>query len=146
MTNRLAAFISNFKNHNKMGSIYFDAPITNICLAILNILRTHGLIQGFSFFPTKKKRERLFPRVRVYLKYSYDHHPCIGDLRIFKNTTSNYTSINRYKQSHFLSQRKLYVLSTPQGISLTSLDFRLQKAKGSNNPKLGGKVLVELCI
>jgi len=144
MVARFSTMISSLRAHNKIGSSFCETPANRLGINVLRLLREQGLIQGFSLVSPRKKTARLFPRVRIYFKYSDVSNPALTDIKLFKNTSSNFTNIQRHRRFHTISQRKLYILSTTSGLRLTSLADYLQTKRATFTPTFSGKVLVEI--
>jgi len=137
--------ISILRAHNKIGSTFCEVPTNNLGIEVLRLLRMHGLIQGFNIVSPKKKTARLFPRVRIYLKYSDTSNPAIADIKLFKNTSSNFTNLRRHRRFHIISQHKLIILSTAQPGGLLLLSFA-EMLRQKDQVTTNGKVLVEISL
>jgi ribosomal protein S8 len=104
----------------------------------LRLLREHGLIQGFSLVTSHKRK--LYPRATVYLKFAHRYSPIISDIRLFKNTARNFTTVRYLKKRGIYNPRKFYLITNVRGLELVSLSTLLQ------NNTVYGRVLAEFSV
>jgi len=143
MTARFPNMIGIMRTCIKTGATFCEVPSNKLCIKVLRLLRNRGFIYGFNIVSPNKKYARLYPRVKIHFKYSEVSAPVIRDLIIYKNTTSNFTRLRIKTQDQILSQHKVFLLSTPKGLLLSSFsDLMSQQA----HFPLGGKLLLELYI
>jgi ribosomal protein S8 len=126
MTARFPSMIGIMRSSLKTGVHSCTTPANKLCVKILTLLREHGFIYGFSYVSHKSGHT---PRIIINFKYTDNNTPVLRNLRSFKNTQSNFINIQTANY-RILSQNKLYILTTPRGLIMTSLaDYH------ANNPK-----------
>jgi ribosomal protein S8 len=138
--------ISTVNASVKTGLQYCEVPANKLSINTLRLLRNQGFIWGFSFVSPRKREARLYPRVKIFLKYVDINTPILKAIRVFKNTRSNFGIIRKNKLYQILVQNKLYVLSTPAGLSVTSIDSFYNEKVKSQKISFSGKILAELFI
>jgi len=130
----------------KTGNLFCEVPANTLCINTLRLLRSQGYIWGFSFVSPRKREGRLYPRVRIFFKYIDHNTPVLKAIHIFKKTRSNFHIIRKNKLYQILAQNKLYLLTTPRGLSITSLDNLYNDQLKSATNRISGKILAELFI
>lgn len=146
MSARFPSMIGIMRTCVKTATQFCEVPANRLCITTLRILREQGYINGFTFVSPRKKEGRLYPRVRIHFKWSNAITPALKDLKVFKNTFSNFHSILSYKPLQILGTNKLYLLSTTKGLLLTSLGNVYNAKQNSRLPSLKGKLLLEILI
>jgi ribosomal protein S8 len=151
MTARFPSMIGIMRNAIKTGVQSCSVPANALCFRILNLLRENGLIFGFSHHYTRRRLRHGFyhgyPRVTITFKYADSNSPVIKDLKVFKNTRSNfYLFKSANKNFQVLAHHNLYVLSNSNGLILTSLADLYSQTLSSNKKPLNGKILLELSL
>jgi ribosomal protein S8 len=137
MVARFPNMIALLYNTIKTGHTSCEVPINKLCLQTLRLLRDHSLIYGFQYVSPGDKNRRLYPRVRIMLKYSDINGPVITKMKPLKNTKSNFHIIP-LKFINQENKHKKLIITTPQGLSLISFkEFYTLKAKK-------GKQLIEI--
>jgi len=144
MTARFPSMIGIMRNSIKTGSTFCTVPVNSLCIRVLTILRDNGFIFGYSFISHQLKSA--YPRVRISFKYTDNNSSILRDLSIFKNTKSNFLFMHGNKQYQILSHNKLYLLTRPEGLLLTSFGSLYSKLINTNRRSSGGKLLLELLI
>jgi ribosomal protein S8 len=127
----------------KTGARSCVTPANSLCIKVLILLREHGFIYGFSHISFINKH--LYPRVLINFKYTDNNTPVLRDLKSFKNTHSNFTSIQA-GSIQILSQNKLYILTTPTGLQMTSLADLSANQLASTRKGFKGKLLLEISV
>jgi len=122
MTTRFSSIISIINASVKTGNVFCEIPANKLAINTLRLLRNQGYIWGFSFVSPKKRVSRLYPRVKVFLKYIDSNTPVLKAIHVFKKTRSNFQIIHSNKLYQILVQNKLYLLSTTNGLSITSIN------------------------
>jgi ribosomal protein S8 len=143
MVARFPSMIAIIRNTILTGAQSCVIPVNSLCVRVLRLLRNHGFIYGFSYVSSRPKKCRLYPLVRVTLKYADNNSPVLSNIGVFKNTRSNFIQIKANKQYHILSHRNLFILTTPKGLIITSLH---NLYSNYNLKSLKGKLLVELSV
>jgi ribosomal protein S8 len=131
MVARFPNMISTLYNTVKKGVTSCECPVNKICLQTLRLLREHNLIYGFQYVSPGKKTNKLYPRVRIFLKYSDIYGSCITKIRPLKNTKSNFHIIplKFIKQEN---KNKKLIITTPKGLNLISFKeyYTLKSRRG----------------
>ena len=146
MTSRFPAMISIINTTVKTGYQYCDIPVNKLCLNTLRLLRNHGYIWGFSVTSPRKRVAKLYPRVKIYFKYSHKNCPALKGMRIYKNTTSNFFLLKHIKIYQAIAKNKLFIITTKTGLTITSLDHLLPKLTAKTTKPFSGKILAEILI
>jgi len=146
MAARFPCMIGVMNNSVKCGLQYCEVPANKICINTLRLLRNQGFIWGFSFTSPGKRQARLYPRVKIYFKYINKDMPGIKAIYIYKKTRSNFTILRHNKLLRILAQNKLYLLTTPSGLTITSITNYYNSAKKSVNSHTSGIILAEILI
>lgn len=146
MTSRFSSMISIINASVKAGALSCEVPANKLSINTLRILRNQGYIWGFNFVSPKRRYNRLYPRVRILLKYIDRNTPALKAIHIFKRTRSNFQIIRNNKLYQILIQNKVYILSTTLGLSITSLDNLYNERIKSTKINVAGKILAELFI
>jgi ribosomal protein S8 len=146
MTARFPNMIGIMRTSIKTGLKSCEVPANKLCINVLRLFRDRGYIFGFNTVSPRKKNGRLYPRVKIHFKYSDSSAPVIKDLSVFKNTYSNFTPIRVKNQYQILSQHKIFLLTTPKGLLLTSFTDLSSLNKSQKNFHFGGKLLLEIYI
>jgi ribosomal protein S8 len=130
----------------KAGLQSCEVPANKITINTLRLLRNQGFIWGFNFVSPRKRESRLYPRVRIHFKYIDINTPILKAIRVFKNTRSNFTILQHNKLFKILAQNKLYLLTTPKGLIVSSIEQLYNEKVKSQKTRYGGKLLAELFI
>jgi len=144
MTARFPAMIGIIRNSIKTGEAWCTIPCNKSCIRVLKLLRDSGFIFGYSFVTERIKSA--YPRVKISFKYTDNNTPVLKDISIFKNTRSNFFILRGNKQYQILSHNKLYVLTRPEGLLLTSFGDLYSKSITRFSNRLSGRLLVELLV
>lgn len=146
MVARFPAMIGLINNGVKVGASFCECPANKLCINFLRLLRNHGYIWGFHYVSPKKRLNRLYPRVKIMLKYIDNNTPIIKAIQPYKNTSSNFHLIHTNNFYKILTNNKYYILTSTFGLSLTSLtEMYLNRIK-STNPHYAGKILAVIFI
>ena len=127
-TDPIADMLTRLRNGMAVRRRYVQMPSSKIKLAIAQILKDEGYVEGFDVV---KEKERPQPNLRIWLKYTEDREPLLTGLqRVSRPGRRVYTR----KQSIplVLSGMGVAVLSTPKGVMTGRQARRLG---------LGGEVL-----
>lgn len=111
-TDPIADMLTRLRNGMAVRRRYVQMPSSKIKLAIAQILKEEGYVEGFDVV---KEKERPQPSLRVWLKYDENREPLLTGLqRVSKPGRRVYTG----KQSIplVLSGMGVAVLSTPRGV------------------------------
>jgi ribosomal protein S8 len=144
MIARFPCTISTLRAHNKMASNFCDTPTNSLGIRTLRLFRAHGLIQGFSFVSPKKQSRRLYPRVRIFFKRTETNFPAINNIKLYKNTRSNFVHFHYKRRFNANCQRTLYLLTSPRGLRLMSLRQLLRPDRLTRQQRFAGKILLEV--
>jgi len=136
--NRFAAMVGIINTCLKTGRSSCELPVNKTCINTLRLFRQQNYIWGFMF--TKKYH------VKIFFKYAHTNLAMLRSIRVFKKTASNFQIIRTNKLFQILSQHKLYLLSTPQGLTITSIDNLYKSNVRSTNMSGSGKILAEIFI
>jgi ribosomal protein S8 len=151
MTARFPSMIATMRNSIKTGMHSCSVPVNSLCIRVLELLRNHGFIQGYSYLYTRRQLRQGFnhgyPRVTIVFKYTDHNSPVLKDIQSFKNTRSNYYYLNpKHRNKFVMSDHSIYILSNPQGLKLT-FSSTLQESQGNSSSKdLTGKIIAQLTI
>jgi len=146
MTARFASMISIINATVKAGHVSCEVSTNKLGINTLRLLRNQGYLWGFSFTSPKKRSARLYPRVCILFKYIDHNTPILKAIHVHKNTRSNFKILPYNKLSQVLTRNKLYLLTSPQGLTITSLaNLSLTKMR-SQNFSNSGRILAELLI
>jgi ribosomal protein S8 len=137
MIARFPNMIAVMQNTIKTGQISCEVPVNKLCISTLRLLREQSLIYGFQYVSPRQTRHRLYPRIKIFFKYSDVNNPCLYFLRAIKNTRSNFF-INKGNYMKYRGNKKI-MISTPQGLNL--LSFHEASTK---NSIIRGKALLLL--
>lgn len=138
MVARFPNMIAIMFNTIKTGQKTCEVPVNKLCISTLRLFREHNLIYGFQYISPGIQHHRLYPRIRIYFKYSDVNGSCITYLRPLKNTKSNFHVIS----PKFLKQEnnhKKFIITTPKGLNFLSF-FDLYNSK-NRKAKRGKKIL-----
>ena len=138
--------VSLMNAHIKRGDIRCEIPVNKVSFNLLRLLRDSGLIYGFSHGTPGIRHNRLYPRAIIFFKYAEYNTPLLKGLRVFKRTKSNFYDLRHNKLYSILLKNKLYILSTPQGLTITSLNNLYQNRMLSRNVLKNGKLLAEIFV
>ena len=111
-TDPIADMLTRLRNGMAVRRRYVQMPSSKIKLAIAQILKEEGYVEGFDVV---KEKDRPQPNLRVWLKYDENREPLLTGLRrVSKPGRRVYTG----KQSIplVLSGVGVAVLSTPRGV------------------------------
>jgi len=122
----------------KTGNKDCEVPVNNLCLQTLRLMRERNLIYGFQYVSPGKKTKKLFPRVKILLKYADTFNPGITFIRPLKNTYSNYKVIGLNFRNQDNNNKKI-MITTPKGLNLVSFNDL-----HSGIEKIRGKQLLEI--
>lgn len=134
MANTLAKFLSKINNarQSNLKDVYFNYPISNKCIKILDILYKQGYIKSFTIKNDLTDSNKT--NIHVLFKFDQNGKNVINYLN--QISTSNrriYVSINslwKVKKGN-----GCFIISTPKGI-MTDFDARILK--------LGGELLCSI--
>jgi ribosomal protein S8 len=151
MTARFPAMIATMRNSIKTGAHSCSVPVNTLCLRVLELLRSHGFIQGYSHLYTRRQLRQGFnhgyPRVTIVFKYTDHNSPILKDIQSFKRTHSNFLTLNPKHQSKlFMSDHLAYILSSPQGLKMT-FSSSLKESQGNSSVNhLKGILIAQLTL
>lgn len=128
----------------KTHKSYCEFPSNKLLANALRIFRNTGYIWGFCFMTPQKRYAKLYPRIRVFLKYINLTKSLIRNIRTFKRTRSNYKIFKSKSVKRDLLQHKLYMITTSAGLTMTTLANLYQAYNKQLIPKFGGKYLAEI--
>lgn len=129
MTDPIGDMLTRIKNALKVRKAKVEIPYSKIKIAILKILRDHGLIGDI-----KLSGDEIKKKIIVFLKYDENGEPLIEDLiRISKPGRRIYMGYREFKKVR--SGFGFRIVSTSRGI-MTDLEARRRK--------LGGEVICEV--
>lgn len=129
MTDPIADMLARIKNALKVKKSKVEIPYSKMKIAILKILRDHGLIGEI-----KLSGDNLKKKIIVYLKYDENGEPLIEDLiRVSKPGRRVYMGYREFKKVR--EGFGFRIVSTSRGI-MTDLEAKRRK--------LGGEVICEV--
>ena len=146
MTSRFPAMLGIINTTVKTGNFSCEVPANRLCIHTLRILRNKGFIQGFHFVSPGQRSRRLHPRVKIIFKYTDSKTPILRATRVFKNSRSNFFLLKKNKLYQSLAQNKLYLLSSPNGLSLSTYDNLYARNYKTNKINASGKMLAEFFV
>lgn len=151
MTARVPAMLGIIRSCIKTKAQDCTIPGNNLCFKILDVLKQSGIIYGYShIYEPRKKTQKYwhgYPRVKIFFKYSDLETPTLKDIKSYKNTRSNFLLLStKNKRQHILTYHKLYLISTVNGLILTSFADLFARQKGPTINFLSGKIIAELLI
>lgn len=151
MTARFPAMIAAMRNSIKTGMHSCSVPVNTLCIRVLELLRTQGFIQGFSYLYTQRNPRHTFyhgfPRVTIVFKYTDHNTPILKDINSYKNTRSNYLRLNpKHGNRRIFSDHHMYILSNTDGLRLTFSPNLKESKNGSFTKTVSGKLLAQLRI
>jgi ribosomal protein S8 len=130
----------------KVASQFCKVPVNKLCLNTLRLFRDLGYIWGFTLDTPGVRIAKLYPRVKIFFKYADANTPILKKIRIFKITRSHFTKMHSKNLYKILSQNKLYLISTPNGLVITTLG-NFYVSKGAHEKTIhNGKILAEIFI
>lgn len=151
MVARFPAMIAVLRNCIKTGTNSCTVPVNLLCIRVLELLRTHGLIQGYAFIYTHRKPRKAFfsgsPRVMITLKFTDNQSPILKDIQSFKNTISNFKFSRHLKGNNpLINEHVMYIISNPNGLQFT-LPSNLKESKNASKAgRTSGKLIAQLII
>ena len=92
----------------KTHKAYCEIPSNKLLANTLRLFRNTGYIWGFCYMTPQRRYAKLYPRVRVFLKYINLSKSMIKGISTFKRTRSNYKIIDIKNLGRDLLQHKLY--------------------------------------
>lgn len=128
----------------KTHKSYCEFPSNKLLANTLRLFRNAGYIWGFCFMTPQKRYAKLYPRIRVFLKYIYLTKSLIRQIHTFKRTRSNYKIFKSKNLKRYFLQHKLYVITTSAGLNMTSIENVYHTYNKQLIPKFGGKYLAEI--
>ena len=151
MVARFPAMIAVLRNCIKTGTHSCTVPVNLLCVRVLELLRTHGLIQGYAFiYAHRKTRKAPFsgsPRVMITLKFTDHHSPVLKDIRSFKNTVSNFKFSRHLKGSNpLINEHMMYIISNTNGLQFTMPSSLKESKNSSTAGRTSGKLIAQLII
>ncbi len=131
MTDPIADMLTRIRNASRVKKAEVFIPFSKIKLAIIKIMKSHGLIEGYS--EIKPGEDNKFGGIMINLKYE-DGKPAISSLkRISKPGRRVYVA--KDEMPNVLNNFGLAIVSTSQGL------FTNKEAKKMG---LGGEVICEI--
>ena len=101
----------------KTGLKSCSVPVNSLCIVVLELLRSQGFIQGFSYQYARSNLRHGpyhgYPKVKIVFKYTDSNTPVLKDIQSFKNTRSNFYTLKNYFKVTFLCQimRFIYLVA-----------------------------------
>jgi|SRR6201996_1016463 len=148
MIARFPTMLATMRSAIKTGSQSCIIPVNSLCIRVLELFRSHGLIQGFSFvYVNRKKTTQVYPspRALIIFKYVDNNTSVLKDIKNSKNTRSNFVTLKHLKGNALrLNTHSLFIISNSTGIRLTSLQGLAENRQDSKIKNTNGKVLGEI--
>lgn len=116
--NRFASMLIRINSACKKGDKSCIIISNKLCVNVLRLFREYHFIFGFSYISDKKGNKALYPKIKVYLKYSDNHLPIFKNINVCKNTNSNFILKKAVILPFNYNQR--FLITTPKGIFLTN--------------------------
>lgn len=111
-TDPIADMLTRLRNGIAVRRRYVQMPASKLKMAIAQILKNEGYIEGFDVI---KEKDRPHANLRIWLKYTEDREPILTGLqRVSKPGRRVYTK--KQNIPLVLSGLGVAVLSTPRGI------------------------------
>lgn len=130
--------ISIINNSLKTRKKICEIPINKVCLNTLKFLRAQNFINGFQIISPGVKTQRLYPRVRILLKFANIFDSVITSMKPCKNTRSNFHIIKRDMKIQNEGHKK-FLITTNEGLTLLNIADIYKSRK-----KIKGKKLMEI--
>lgn len=129
MTDPIADLLTRIRNGLMAGHELVDLPHSRLREEIVQILTKEGYLTSYS-----KDESRLFPYLRVVLKYTDNHRPAIQVLR----------RVSRPGRRVYAGKDEISDVLGGLGINIISTSKGLMTGKAARGQGIGGEVLCEV--
>lgn len=127
MNNLLIRFLVGLKNASNAKKEVYYFSYNKLCLQMLDLLYTEGLIQTFSVVFDSRTNNK---KIKTVLRYNLN-----------KPILKNFTIISKPSNSKFLQLKDLYKLSEKKRIFVLSTSWGFLTSLECKQTKIGGKIL-----
>jgi small subunit ribosomal protein S8 len=130
----IADMLTRIRNAVMAGNSTVSVPKAKIKLAIADILKTEGFIEGFEESPDDDKAHKT---IRIHLKY-------VGERRERKPVISGLRRISRPGRRVYVGKREIPWVQSGIGISILSTPEGVMTGTSARKMGIGGEVLCEV--